>query len=115
MAGLFPGRRAVEPEVFLSSFSSAEAKNVSSYRYTSLYMPSWRGEGHSWNTLVLSTYLGRFYIMRVEDFILLLLVISNYKEVGTSSRIPALHPLFHSWISVIQFCLLTATGAVLQA
>jgi hypothetical protein len=60
-------------------------------------------------------FLERFYIMRVEDFISLLLVISNYKEVDTFGSIPALHPLFHSWISVIHFYLLTAKGAVLQA
>jgi hypothetical protein len=53
-------------------------------------------------------------MMRVEDFILLLLVIVNYKELDTSSRIPAINPLFLSWISVIQFSLLPATGAVFQ-
>jgi len=76
-------------------------------------MPSCRGEGHSCNAPVLSTFL-KIYIMREEDFILLLLVILNYKELDTFIRIPALHPLFHSWISVIQFSLLPATGAVLQ-
>ena len=109
MTGLFPGGRAG----FLSPSFSAEAKNGWSYISTPLYMPSWRGEGHSCNAPLLSTFLEIFYIMRV-DFILLLLVILNYKELVTSIRIPARHPLFHSWISVIQFSLLPATGAVLQ-
>jgi hypothetical protein len=60
--GLFPGRTAV----FLSPSSSAEAKNEWSYTSTPLHMPSWRGEGHSCNAPVLSTFLKIFYIIRVK-------------------------------------------------
>jgi hypothetical protein len=77
-------------------------------------MPSWRGDEHSCNAHVLSIYLEIFYIMQVEDFILLLVVIWNYKDLDTLGRIPAIHALFQSWINVIHFSLLTATGAVLQ-
>jgi hypothetical protein len=83
MAGLFPDRKVV----FVSPFSSAEAKNEWSYNSTSLYMLSWRGDGHSFNAPVLSIFFEPFYIMRVEDFILLLVVIWNFKELDTSVEI----------------------------